>query len=759
MLLSLDTETYGAVSSLPEQRHFHPYRSLIQDGISLKDLILCASISTVAVPVPSTEGCLNSPTTGSWNSVPSGENGHLLMGSPASTQVFNLNTTQHSEWLKRWLKSASTLLLMNAQYDLLYLRSLPEFRYVLDGSHVIVDLAVLSYLENEMRPEKSLKNMGPVLRTHIYERTAADKFSGPNDPALLQYCAEDTHNTVLAASELCKRIARRYSCSQQSVDSASSSSALSVAGSPASTGRPASNNGKLSGFCLQFYSDTIWSCVRMSEAGIPFSLTKLRLLEAKHKEICASAFDTCLIKFSLRLEGEGSHLSKKAFIDNLIEQIEVTHPDKKVRSHPLLVLTDTTKQISFNEENRRLFQSLLPTDHPLHEPLNLWGEHAFSQKLLSSYLHPLLHHRRNHPEDESAKIIPCSSMRPLSHLGVLPDSYWPSSSKASSKPSGGELGLAFGTWYVVPTQAKDTSGDSGGTLQGRITIKKPAAQTFPPLIKDCESSRFGLDGCLVGMDLEQAELKVAALLSRDAGMVAEYQKAKPDLHGGRAISIYGPDVVKEIGWRSGDKRTDKRQWGKTLNFADLFLAAAPRMQKTILELSGILVPMEFFIEIENSRYQDRPGLTEWQLSLAEIAERQGYLELPYTGQSRHFTGFTLDRMLWNAKRVVRGRKGIAKDLISEVVNFPVQTTAGNTLLRIQAYIHKHMPSMNHPSPPCYMCLNGYDALLFDCHNHYVSTLKQIVDDAVKYVRHKEYWSWLQELSGVEVPLTYELKVK
>ncbi len=786
MILSLDVETYGACTHdmkgalLPIQTHFHPYRSLVQDKVPLSSLILCASITPIQI-----DGGFE---TGNFQ--------------PDSSMVFRFHQTSEKKWLGQWLKKADSLLLMNAQFDLLYLRTLPEFRYILDGSHEILDLSVINYLECEVRPERSLKNIGPVLRTHIYERTAANRFHNADDPKLLQYVAEDTHNTILASSELCRRISRRYQCSKPLVPSRSSPSESPLVGSGTLSTSNSPHASKLSPFCRQFYSDTIWSCVRMSEAGIPFSLNKLRELEKTTTAECEKAFNDALTHFNLKLEGEGSHKSKEAFIDLIISTIDGAPPcttskptqyspiqetpstssttselrdpsssssssssssGSSVRGHPLLVLTDKTRQVSFSEENRRLLKGLLPSQCPLHQAMDLWGKHSSSQKLLSSYLYPLLHHRRNHEDDTSSKVIPCSQLSSISYLGVLGSSSSSSSrssfSASAAPATANEIGLAFGSWYVVPTQTKDTTDDGGGTLQGRITIKKPSGQTFPPPIKKSISSRFGDEGCIAAMDLEQIELKVGTLLSKDAGMVAEYLKPKPDLHKGRAIYVWGPDVVNTEGFHSGEAKVDRRQWAKTLNFADFFLAAALRMQMTILELSGQLLPIEFFLEIERSRWILRPGLTDWQMKLALFAEKHGYLELPFTGQSRYFTGFKLDHQLWHTKHLIKGVRDGSKSLISEIVNFPVQTTAGNTMLRIQARLHQTLQSINHPCSDCYMFLNIYDCLMFDCKKSFLPTLKQLIEDAVTYVRYNEYWSWLQEMQGIEVPLTYDLKIK
>jgi hypothetical protein len=206
--------------------------------------------------------------------------------------------------------------------------------------------------------------------------------------------------------------------------------------------------------------------------------------------------------------------------------------------------------------------------------------------------------------------------------------------------------LAHPSWFIVPTHAKDLSGGEGGTMQGRIVCKNPAAQTFPPPIQRCIRSRWP-DGVILSPDLSQIELRVAALLSGDATMIREYQKPDPDLHTDRAISIFGLDYLTRKyganfpGIRAFAKSTKgERQVGKHVGFGDLFRAGAATMQSTVLEMTGQLLPISLFEKIVRERPFTRPGLWSWQEDLIATARRQGYIELPFVGQSRYFMGGT-----------------------------------------------------------------------------------------------------------------------
>ena len=698
--ISLDIETYGACTTdwdgnpLPDQTVFNPRRSLHTDKVAADKLNLTAAITLVEEPLcPDFNNCSRG----------------LMDMKPTQTMVFRLNRREEKERLRRWLCHSTVILGMNLAFDIQYLRADPYFRFSLENQKLI-DLSVLNYLHDELRPEKSLKSLGPVLRTHSYETTLKhSKFAHPDHPDLLKYNAEDTHNTTLAISELARRINRDFS-----------------------------NTDKLSPWCVQFYSDTIWTCIRMSEAGIPMDRHRLSSFEQKLQRTTIRANKVSSQRYGLPLEGPGSGKAKVRFMNLACDVIDGVHScttasqaktlmqqsedstdssvssssgsvssaslhssQISIRDNPLLTITPKQQEISFSEENRNLLSDMLDDAHVLKRVFKISKMHAAAQKLQSSYCYPLLRHRRNRPDDKSSVLIPSKG------------NYY-----------------AYPTWYCVPTFTKDSNGAAGGTLQGRITCKKPSAQTFPPPIKACIKSRFR-GGSILGFDLSQVELRVAALLSGDTALLRAYL-AGDDLHKQRAVQIFGSDIEDRPDYR------DLRQAGKMINFADLFRSGSNTMQQQLLAMTGQLHPLEFFKSVADARPVHRPGLWAWQEERIAEARSRGYVCLPLTGQSRYFLG---------------GEKWD----VNEIVNFPIQTTAGNTLLRIQHYVGKHMGSINARKPMAYMMLNIYDAVYIDCHPSAIEMVEDAVRGAVEYVQDHEYWSHLQDLYGREVPLEYDLE--
>jgi hypothetical protein len=113
-----------------------------------------------------------------------------------------------------------------------------------------------------------------------------------------------------------------------------------------------------------------------------------------------------------------------------------------------------------------------------------------------------------------------------------------------------------------------------------------------------------------------------------------------------------------------------------------------------------------------------------------VARQQGYLRLPFTGQSRY-----LD----------------ADDDHNAILNFPVQTTAGNVLHRLKAYVIPRLPR----GVRCFADI--YDALLFD-HPEAgtgVEEISALVQDGITWLTTDDYWAKLQDNYGHECPLEAE----
>lgn len=720
MILSLDIETYGAAETdihgrpLPAQSgpskkdgRFHPMRAVARDNPH--QLILTCSVTEVL--------------------------GSLVLGEakPGETRVFLMHLSDHRKWLAQWLDSATALLGMNLLFDLSFLRH-DGFRNQLNGRHILYDLSIFNYLHSEVRTARSLKTLGPVLRTHSYKESLKTKRFPTVAAPLISYNAQDSHNTILAASELCRRIITDYpeppvtyipagdgstiiqeatcqrplpSLPYQVISSlVSSSSSCSSSTSQTHPHPPLAHphrRDKLSPYCITHYSNLIWSCLRMMEDGIPMSrsaLTNLRSSLQARKQ-------TLLPSIPFAVSGKGSDAPKKSFVVSVAKDV-ATSTDPNILNHPLLKLTDKKKEVSWANQNRILFQCLLPDNSPHQPVLAALNEISTCDKLISAYITPLLDHKTDDPTDLSSVL--------------------------SSD------GIAYPNIYLVPSHTHDDANEDGGQQQGRISFKKPAGQTFPKPIKKCLYSRFGFAGAITSYDLSQAELRVAAVLSGEPSLVTAFRTGL-DLHTTRAestfgianlIAKYGPDYRKSEAFSALE-----RQAGKHGNFTDLNWGSALTLRRTILVKGKTLIPMSICEEVVNSRSRVRPVLFKWQCDWVKQVQKDHGCVLPFTGQSRSFTG------------VLQGND------INEAINFPIQCHAANLMLAVQGYCHRRFADFSSPYRRIRMFLNTYDALSFDHPQSLSADVDAIFHEAFIWLTAKDYWKMFCDYYGNDVPLAYD----
>jgi len=689
---SFDIETYGSCKRnrfrtlLPDQTVFHPQRSRLTDGCPPHSIILSASL---------TERLVHSYNSGEHpdshisNDGVVGERTHrsictsLSQSKPGRTFLFDFARTDHQNILLHTLNHATSLCGMNLLFDLLYI-SYAFFSRLL-WSHMstpplLIDMGILNFLECPLRTARSQKTLGPVLRQYRYDKTLKDrKFEDPytkteEGDTLFTYNGEDTHNAILGISELSRRLLKKDS--------------------------PASSD-----YTIHFYSSVLWSCLHILKAGIPHSVEYLQTLEKKLLDEVHLTSLEAQERFSIILTGKGSQKSKDSFISSMAARI-----GEPVLSHPMLVVTEKKKKISWSDSNRLLFTALTTSDED-KKALSVIDKNATASKLLSSYVQPLLHHRANDPSDRSSIL--------LGH---------------------GPIQLAYPTIYVVPSAFSDTSSDEGGQQQCRISFKKPAAQTYPKAIKKAYSSRYGALGKIVSYDLAQAELRVAAVLSGEPSLLEAFSK-NIDLHAVRAVDTLRIPLDSlpsdwDIDGTDGNKLFKKahdtpRQCAKHANFTDLNWGSWETLRLTILKKSSTLVDPSICKAMVDARPILRPILWRWQNEWLESARSTHRCILPITGQSRLFPG------------EIKGND------VNECINFPIQAFAALTMLRIQSLILPLLPSS------CKMFLNCYDALYFDTLTTEIPKLDSAFKEAHFLVTTSDFWHFFCSHYGHPVSLSYE----
>lgn len=647
---------------------------------------------------------------------------------PGETMVLEMWKPDHRKILAAWLRHADTIIGMNLSFDIQYLRYFPEFAAVLsDRRHFLIDLSVVNYLQCEQRPERSLKDIGPVLGTHVYKglTSKTDRWATPTardkyGRSILDYNAEDTHNTLLALAALARLTRDQWG-----------------------------HTDKLSTTCLQHYSTALWSSIRKSTNGVPMRVDKLESMLALMERKCGIIRQYLANKFGLHMDNTllraGCQKTQQDFLNACVEAVNQHLGHGDIRSHPLMAITPKKGEISFNDQNRYLLRDNLPDDHPLRIAL-IWADrYAKMQKIIASYLYPLLYHKRevNDEPDRSSVLIPPFSDSPF---------------KPSRPADGGVetehcVRIAYPTWYIVPGRYSSYGDEEGGQLQARPSCKNPAAQTFPPLIKPLICPRRP-GNVIVSYDLSQIELRTAGLLSGEPSILAAYapglypkfvkelyegvvppkKDGTYDLHTAKALLVFGQDCMKHP-----DFELKFRHPAKQSNFTDLYWGGASKLQSILLKKSGNYVPLSVCEQIVESRPRVRPVLMQWQRKWLRDTKAAGYAVLPYTGHSRYFLG------------------GLDNEE-NEILNFPIQAVAALTLHFISHRLHSYFPPLTAREQPIKPLLNIYDAEVYEIPATMVDEFREMIEDCVRYVELEGYWAWWQDRVGFVCPLAFDFKV-
>lgn len=252
-----------------------------------------------------------------------------------------------------------TLLGSNLLFDLSWLRAWdPELLGVICESNFdLRDIAVLNFLDDEERPEKSLKAISRLLSVADYSKLPSLKYhryESPRDPALWSYNVLDAAATLWCARLLSDTITREYGTSKLATAS--------------------------------WYSKLMWTILDMHEAGIAYDLRKLRAAEVEFR----TQRDALLARMAERglvARGKGSDGSIRAFVgrcaDELGMRVQTTGIVGKVKA-------DKTVLHEYAERAELMDAGCLPMLTTLLEFKRL-------DKLLSAYITPMLHGTTKNP--------------------------------------------------------------------------------------------------------------------------------------------------------------------------------------------------------------------------------------------------------------------------------------------------------------------------------------------------------------------------
>lgn len=164
-----------------------------------------------------------------------------------------------------------------------------------------------------------------------------------------------------------------------------------------------------------------------------------------------------------------------------------------------------------------------------------------------------------------------------------------------------------------------------GTRTGRFSCESPNLQTIPREDTDSEVRalfRPAPGYALVGFDLAQAEVRWAAALSRDPGLIAACQST---------------DVYSTVAEQMGVKRDRAKQAVLANNYG----AGAEQLASTLLKGSGRMVTpadVRAASDLQQRLRATYPHMARATDALEQVARRDGRFPLHPPGRYRHFRG-------------------------------------------------------------------------------------------------------------------------
>lgn len=266
-----------------------------------------------------------------------------------------------------------------------------------------------------------------------------------------------------------------------------------------------------------------------------------------------------------------------------------------------------------------------------------------------------------------------------------------------------------------------------GAATGRMASKDPNLQNIPIRTEEGRLVRGAFVAAkgyqLVAIDYSQIELRIAAILSEDPGLIDIFKRGE-DVHTGVAIRVFKVDA--------NDVTSNMRRKAKVINFGILYGMGVNALRQNLGDDTTRAEAQEFL----NAYFNTFTRLAEYLEETKSAARQQGYTETLF-GRRRHFPGITssVPFIRAQAERMA--------------INAPIQGTAADCVriaMRQSAeYINK-LPKPNKVR----MLLQVHDELVFEIED---SEIKKVVPELVAIME-----GVLHEKNTHEVPLVADVKV-
>lgn len=229
-----------------------------------------------------------------------------------------------------------------------------------------------------------------------------------------------------------------------------------------------------------------------------------------------------------------------------------------------------------------------------------------------------------------------------------------------------------------------------GTTTGRMGSKDPNMQNIPTRSEEGRAIRqaFVADKgtTLVAMDYSQVELRIAAILSEDPGMIEIFKRGE-DVHAGVASRVFGVPA--------DEVTSNMRRDAKVINFGILYGMGVNALRQNLGDDTTRAEAQEFL----NAYFNTFTQLAEYLEETKSTARQLGYTTTLF-GRRRHFPGISSS---------VPFIRAAAERM---AINAPIQGTAADivriAMVRIDEYLKKEKLEND-----LKMLLQIHDELIFE----------------------------------------------
>lgn len=252
-------------------------------------------------------------------------------------------------------------------------------------------------------------------------------------------------------------------------------------------------------------------------------------------------------------------------------------------------------------------------------------------------------------------------------------------------------------------------------------------------VKDREWLETAPGRVIIGSDKDQLELRLAAVLSGVAELVAEMCKPDGDPHTLAAINVYGEPFLK----KSKKERKRLRDAVKTTVYASLYRAGVKTVHKSIRKKKFLdpalraAMTVEVVGHIYHSYFGKYVEIPAWHDTNYALAQTQGYLEIPPLGRRRYFP--------------------VQPPPLTEVANWPIQTLGSDVVGMQMVQIQDELNRNRGKWPDADIILHGHDAVYIECYERHA---EEIIEKVVEPI----FGHFIVEGPAGPVDLTAEARI-